>query len=78
MCEKKAKVIFCSKNIDVFENTLATTVNEIVINELIKLTMLWTTAGPWKTKYEPSVRKHVHMNHLPSNIWNSLIENHYY
>ena len=36
---------FCSKTINVFENTLATTVNEFVINELIKLTMLWTT-GP--------------------------------
>ena len=31
---------FCSKNINVFENTLATTVHEFVINELLKLTML--------------------------------------
>ena len=31
---------FCSKNINVFENTLATTVNEFVINKLVKLTML--------------------------------------
>ena len=37
---------FCSKTINVFENALATTVNESVINELVKLTMLWTT-GPW-------------------------------
>ena len=37
---------FCSKNIKVFENILCTTVNELVINKLIKLTMLWTT-GPW-------------------------------
>ena len=36
---------FCSKNINVLENTLATTVNEFVINELVKLTMLWI-AGP--------------------------------
>ena len=36
----KATHIFCSKNINVFENTLATTVNEFVINKLIKLTML--------------------------------------
>ena len=41
----KATHIFCSKNNNVFENTLATTVNEFVINELVKLTMLWTT-GP--------------------------------
>ena len=31
------------KNINVFENTSATTVNEFVINMLVKLTMLWTT-----------------------------------
>ena len=33
---------FCSKNTNVFENTIATTVNVFVINELAKLTMLWT------------------------------------
>ena len=37
---------FLHKIINVFENTLATTVNEFVINELVKLMMLWTT-GPW-------------------------------
>ena len=31
---------FCSKNINVFEHTLATTVNKFVINEIAKLTML--------------------------------------
>ena len=31
---------FCSKNINVFENTLATIVNQFVINKLLKLTML--------------------------------------
>ena len=36
---------FCSKNIDVIENTLATTVIELVINELVKLTMFRAT-GP--------------------------------
>ena len=41
----KAMHIFCSKNTIVFENTLATTVNEVVINELVKLMMLWST-GP--------------------------------
>ena len=30
-----AKLNFCSKNINVFENTLATTVNKSVINELV-------------------------------------------
>ena len=37
---------FCSKNINVFENALATIVNKFVINEHVKLTMLWRT-GPW-------------------------------
>ena len=31
---------FCSTNIIVFKNTLAATVNEFVINELVKLRML--------------------------------------
>ena len=31
---------FCSKNINVFENTLTTTANMFVINKLIKLTVL--------------------------------------
>ena len=34
---------FCSKNIIVFENTLATVVMEFVINKLVKLRMLYTT-----------------------------------
>ena len=38
--------IFSAKNINVFENTLATIVNKFVINKFVKLTMLWTT-GPW-------------------------------
>ena len=38
--KKKNKIHLCSKNINVFENTFATTVNEFVINKLIKLTTL--------------------------------------
>ena len=38
----------CNKNINVFDNTLAITVNLSVINELGKLTKLLTT-GPWYT-----------------------------
>ena len=38
----KATHIFSAKIIKVFENTLATTVNEFVINELIKPMILWT------------------------------------
>ena len=36
---------FCSKNVNVFENTVAATVNQFVINELVKLTKL-CTSGP--------------------------------
>ena len=34
---------FLQQNINVFENTLATTINEFVINELVNLMMLWKT-----------------------------------
>ena len=37
---------FCSKKINVYENTIATKVNEFVINQPVKLTMLWRT-GSW-------------------------------
>ena len=33
--------IFLQQNIYVFENTLATTVNEFAINEIVKLRTLW-------------------------------------
>ena len=35
-------LIFLQQKYHVFENTLTTTVNEFVIYELVKLTMLWT------------------------------------
>ena len=38
--EKKATHIFAAKQINIFENTLATTVNKFVINELVQLMML--------------------------------------
>ena len=44
-CIAKATHIFCNKNINVFENTLATIIDKFVINELVKLSMLWTI-GP--------------------------------
>ena len=45
-------LIFLLKNINVFENSLASTVNEFVINKLVKLTMLWTN-GPCKLRGNP-------------------------
>ena len=41
----KSYSYFCSKNINVFEKYPSYTVNEFVINKLVKLTMLWKT-GP--------------------------------
>ena len=53
--EKKMWVAFAfsfySKTINIFENTLATTVNEFFINELVKLMMLCTTE-PWLNSLE--------------------------
>ena len=45
---------FCSKNINAFENTLATTVNEFVINKLNNQRMLW-----------PGLSIHVKVNDRP-------------
>ena len=38
--------IFSAKNIRIVYIESAKTVNEMTLNELVKLTMLWTT-GPW-------------------------------
>ena len=42
----KATHIFSAKNIRILYIESAKTVNEMTLNELVKLTMLWTT-GPW-------------------------------
>ena len=51
---------FCSKNINVFENALATTVNGFVIDKLVKLAMLW--------KSEPRITNDGWMSIKPSLI----------
>ena len=45
-CSAKATHIFPAKNIIILCIESAKTVNEMTLNELIKLTTLWTT-GPW-------------------------------
>ena len=45
-CSAKAIHIFSAKNIRIFYIESAKTVNEMTLNELVKLTTLWTT-GPW-------------------------------
>ena len=45
-CSAKATHIFSAKNIRILFIESAKTVNEMTLNELVKLTTLWTT-GPW-------------------------------
>ena len=45
-CSAKATHIFSAKNIRILYIESTKTVNEMTLNELVKLTMLWTT-GPW-------------------------------
>ena len=45
-CSAKATHIFSAKNIRILYIESAKTLNEITLNELVKLTTLWTT-GPW-------------------------------
>ena len=45
-CSAKATHIFSAKNIRLLYIESAKTVNEMTLNELVKLTTLWTT-GPW-------------------------------
>ena len=43
---QKLLTFFSAKNIRILYIESAKTVNEMTLNELVKLTMLWTT-GPW-------------------------------
>ena len=49
--------IFAAKNNNVFESTLGTTVNDVIIDELVKLLMLWAN-DPWKKKIAHSFAKY--------------------
>ena len=61
----KATHIFSAKNIRILCIESAKTVNEMTLNELVKLTMLWTT-GPWFFNEKQGLICHV--NGLPSLI----------
>ena len=50
-CSAKATHIFSAKNIRILYIESAKTVNEMTLNELVKLMMLWTT-GPWKWSHK--------------------------
>ena len=47
----KATHIFSTKNIRILYIDSTKTVNKMTLNELVKLTMLWTT-GPWILGYQ--------------------------
>ena len=49
-CSAKATHIFSAKNIRILYIESVKIVNEMTLNELVKLTMLWTT-GPWYFSY---------------------------
>ena len=51
--QKKATHIFSAKNIRILYIESAKTVNEMTLNELVKLTKLWTT-GSWKIGFDIS------------------------
>ena len=48
--------IFSAKNINILYIESAKTVNKMTLNELIKLTILWTT-GPWNSMPMQSFKK---------------------
>ena len=58
-CSAKATHIFSAKNIRILCIESAKTVNEMTLNELVKLTKLWTT-GPWfySQKFNSKVKYH--------------------
>ena len=50
----KATHIFSAKNIRILYIESTKTVNEMTLNEHVKLTMLWTT-GPWSLNSNPTI-----------------------
>ena len=62
-CSAKATHIFSAKNIKILCIESAKIVNEMTLNEFVKLTTLWTT-GPWSIKY----MGHIKRNQMPSNM----------
>ena len=60
-CSAKATHIFSANNIRILCNESAKTVNEMALNELVKLTTLWTT-GPRSLIFGPSCTMHTKPN----------------
>ena len=53
---QKLPTFFQQKNIRILYIESAKTVNEMTLNELVKLTTLWTT-GPWLLLYDGTTNK---------------------
>ena len=60
-CSAKATHISSAKNIRILYIESAKTVNEMTLNELVKLTTLWTT-GPWSF-YFPTEKYYILVLH---------------
>ena len=69
-CSAKATHIFSAKNIRILYIESAKTVNEITLNEFVKLTTLWT-AGPWALKLSARIfcASEIDYSHWPENGW---------
>ena len=71
-CTAKATHIFSAKNFRIMYIESPKTVNEMTLNELVKLTMLWTT-GPWSSTPEP-IRENPLLTAIsPLNNWALII-----
>ena len=84
-CSAKATHIFSAKNIRILYIESAKTVNELTLNELVKLTTLWTTGPWWIQKSVIRLRGclrmtsyTIHHLNIPHNFWTPLIPSLYY
>ena len=62
--QKLLKFFFSAQNIRILCIESTKTVNEMTLNELIKLTMLWTT-GPWIALWS----YHIYLKHWDRQAW---------
>ena len=65
-CSAKATHIFSAKNIRILYIESAKTVNEMTLNELVKLTTLWTT-GPWFIKKLLTICSGIQLHEMSKN-----------
>ena len=73
-CSAKATHIFSAKNIRILYIESAKTVNEMTLNELVKLTTLWTTGSCSLAdiNMEQGLYKRINANHCWSQLANDM------